>query len=614
MPSFRSVLFVVVFVCAACSAPAHATTQWGTYAPLGAPGSFWDAELTSADELIVAQTTTAGARVAVQPPGGGSVTTQPIDEQGWASVDLAVDGQGAAILTWIDKGDEPAVHVSRRPPGGIFGLDRVFPGPALYSGVAANRRGDLLVVWSVPDATFAALRTANGVWGDPVAMPARSGQPQVRLSDSGWAVIAWPGTAEGDYEPLFAVTLSPAGVAGEAVELQRNFGGLPVSVVIDDKGHFALGWYHGELDRYEGPLTLAYGHDGAITERHALGSGTDLVVAANHLGEGLLAWKRPTNFEDALDHPNRMATLDLRDGTLGEDLPAPGGTTHGAVSDAGDRLLVGGFNGNFSARARRGGQLRAVMSFGCELNPARPWFAGIDSMGQAIVVSMPQFSDQPHVARDQPSEYWGTRDCGSITPGRRVPTEVTVTAGALETIDVSPALDPETSRQQFQWDFDGDGNYEQDTGDQPSAKHVWPLGRSTVQVRDLRWFGDTLEERAWRVAVEAIPPPLLPPAPKPRLVIHKNSLKRTLRQGIRVTYTPTASGKAELQVRQRLSGGRSAPIAKRGRTVRAGIATTLRIPVSHRTYRRLRRLKTLRVEVRAQQGNARVTKTRATLK
>lgn len=605
--------------------PAQAATSWGTYAQLGpAAGLYAGAVLTSADELVVLTDDGSKATISVQPPGGGPAATQELGSSSSRMSDrLVADRQGNAYV--VQKTDAGDVQLLRRPAGGSFTLDRSFAGPAKEVTVAASSRGDVLVVWSAADATFAAVRAAGGTWREPVTMPAMIGYPVARLSDAGWALIAWPGTPEiTTSEPLTLVTVSPAGEASAPQDLHAAHDGGPVTMAVDDAGRFAVGWVEeksGGGYSYEGALNVAYGQGGTIARRHSLGSGGGLSITANRHGDALLTWRLESEMYYVHGvHMNRMATLDLRDGSLGADEPAPVDPSAATVTDAGDRMLAGGTHSHASSRARRGGRLRAVLSFGCDLNPSMVRWAGIDSKGQGIVVSEPMPSPwttapiTPHVNRDRPTEFWDTFSCGGITRPAPIPTRVQAIAGRAVEIPLTAAADPEASRELFEWDFDGDGSFETDTGTRPVGRHVWANpAQLTIRARQTRWFGDTVETRSWPMDVVVAPPPPPPSVSSmAQLTILEKSLRRARRRGVTLSLTTPETGPTRFELRRRTTGGRTRLVVRRTLAVAAGKPTTVRLRLP-RSVRKLK-LKSLRLEASALQNGAVIASARRTLR
>jgi len=72
-----------------------------------------------------------GVRVAVRAPGGTWSVSQPLGANGFAktAVDLAVDANGNAAVTWQEPDPLPSVHVfvATRPAGGAFGTAEALP-------------------------------------------------------------------------------------------------------------------------------------------------------------------------------------------------------------------------------------------------------------------------------------------------------------------------------------------------------------------------------------------------------------------------------------------------------------------------------------------------------
>jgi hypothetical protein len=598
------------------SAPAGAATGWGTYTPLGPEGGYRDAALTATDELVAAVSTEQGTVVAMQPAGGGSTALQNVGLSASSSIRLVADGQGNAFLTGVDP--DGNLHLLTRAPRGTFTVDRTFAGPVSRSGLAVNPRGDVLVLWITSAGSFAAVRDAGGAWREAVRLPDLVGHPVVRLSNSGWALIAWPGSQEASMsDPLALVMLSPSGDASAPIDLHAGHEGGPVTMVMDDAGHFAVGWAEsdGAGYVYEGPLVIAYGGNGAITKRLSLGSGEQLSIAANRHGDALVTWRLPADtYYVSGVQINRMAKLDLRDGGIGADEPAPVEPGITTVSDAGDRMIVGGMHSHKSSRARRGGLLRAALSFGCDLNPSRPQFGAIDSRGQGVVIAQPVPSPWttgapgPHVIRDHPEDFWNPFSCGGVTRPSPIPTHLKAVAGQPLEIRMTTAIDPEASSEQFEWDFGDDEIFETNTGPTATTRHIWPKdGRHALRVQQVRWFGETRETRSWRIEVEVTPSPV---PPGPSIAISKRSLRQALRRGLDLTVQIPVGGRTRFEVRRLLGGSRTSVLGRKTRTIEPGTRTKIRIQLA----KPRRRLKKLRIEVRAVQGRKRLAAARATLR
>lgn len=112
-----------------------------------------------------------------------------------------IDGRGVMTIAWTSDSDERSfLNVSSRDPGRCWGAVKRLAGHGGGGlGVAANRRGDLVVAWGTEDGVGVAIRRHRTGWQrvrshrSQVPFPE---QPDVVLSPGGRVVVMWSKSSE----------------------------------------------------------------------------------------------------------------------------------------------------------------------------------------------------------------------------------------------------------------------------------------------------------------------------------------------------------------------------------------------------------------------------------
>lgn len=140
--------------------------------------------------------------------------------------DVAVDGQGNAIATWIQADiEEPeVVRAATRAPGGAWSGAVTIAADAegkVDLKVAANAAGDAAIAWngyrSGKEVVKVALRPAGGAWGAPLTLTDPDGvarEPDVVVDEAGNVTVAWA-QRDGSTWSIRAATKPAGGDWGE---------------------------------------------------------------------------------------------------------------------------------------------------------------------------------------------------------------------------------------------------------------------------------------------------------------------------------------------------------------------------------------------------------------
>jgi hypothetical protein len=138
-------------------------------------------------------------RVALRAPGGAWSVSQPLGANGFAktAVDLAVDANGNAAVTWQEPDPLPSVHVfvATRPAGGAFGAAEALPLGTTSPSVGIDGGGRATLLYGtgsdvvVRDVQAGA--SALAARPQTLAPGCQAGAGMLDVAPSGAAIAAW---------------------------------------------------------------------------------------------------------------------------------------------------------------------------------------------------------------------------------------------------------------------------------------------------------------------------------------------------------------------------------------------------------------------------------------
>lgn len=245
-------------------APAWALGSWTAPVPISASDENGEdpqvAMSVYGNAVVVWQTNTAGGEQIVASVQAGYAgpwsAPHPVSPVGPAVYGqrVAMDGNGGAVVVWESSG---RIQVSRRPAGGTWQDPRTLSGRhAHFPAVAANKRGDVTIVWQRHiddhDRLQAAHRPMDGHWSKVRTLTGGFGQvvhPQVAMDRRGAATVVWERMwADGGRSAVFVTRRRAGGGWTDARRLSAKKAPASGPLVAMDRRGDAIAAWTGELD------------------------------------------------------------------------------------------------------------------------------------------------------------------------------------------------------------------------------------------------------------------------------------------------------------------------------------------------------------------------------
>jgi hypothetical protein len=517
-----AVAVVVMSVLAVAAAPAQGARAWRAPLELSAPGAdAWIGKEVPALSVMPNGTAvtawregtadSSAVKVLEKPPGAAPVGPQTLGG-GANPPSVATTLDGRAYVAWVGTtGNDvrgESVLVAERLEGGGYGMPRELA--TTYEGysqpgtaVAANAYGDAVVLFTTgswnDQRLWSARRTRDGQWHEPQPVTDPIGEAVWRLhagmSETGEAVFAWL-SWDPDRGTSAWTAIEPAdGPAHDVRRMQSPGDGstLP-SLAVDRLGNAIVSWTEqsGDNSVVVGDVRAAVRAPGepfgAPIDLH--GSAFDMDPTTARLsddGHAIVAWQGAsangangaslsgamtavgTVPAGAFTPPEQVSSSWLVDTPLTAAVDPVGNAAYFWVDwDTGEQRVV--------RRAVTGiyGQERAVVA--CPRTRTYPIGAGVDPLGNASLLwtesNFNKAAQALRLSQDEPATTFSPDPCPAPPPPL-VWTPKDPAVGDSVTFDASGLRDPAAARTTFKWDLDGDGVFETDTGETPTATHMF---------------------------------------------------------------------------------------------------------------------------------------------
>jgi hypothetical protein len=181
------------------------------------------------------------ARYSIRPAGGtfSAPATVPGGIVGGLTVVLEADGGALFLGSGSSGGGSPKAYSIYRRPDGTF-EQPVALDPVAGPGIAANRRGDVLIAWPEKGRVLARERPAGGSFGAPETVATGDdilgGDVQAALNDSGDAAIA--------FDPSWLVMRTHGGSFGPRQPRPPVPAAFPTTerLAMNERGDVAIAW------------------------------------------------------------------------------------------------------------------------------------------------------------------------------------------------------------------------------------------------------------------------------------------------------------------------------------------------------------------------------------
>ncbi|HEY3019262.1 MAG TPA: hypothetical protein VGJ32_03675, partial [Solirubrobacteraceae bacterium] len=622
----------------AASPAAAAPRLWQEPAALGtvsAPGAGAAAgALTSGGEAIAAwgEGSPAALRVAVTPRGGAPATSTLDDRAGRPAV--AADAAGGAFVAWRhdDGAGGGPLRIAYRSAGGAFGAAQDLGAAAGDPALAAGAGGLAAVAWArtMPASgalqIVASVRQPGGAWGTPETVAGPFGEVadlHVGLDGAGGVLVAWR-----EPSAIRTATRPPGGGAWThqtVAQTTRTTRGLDLAA--GDAGA-VLTWAEARSDQtgaVEVAVRQGAGAFGTPQELPSTALFEDAPRAAvDDAGNAAVVW--PEGFVRADGWAGIQGPILGVTGRLGQGFGAvrivsgahTGQDPSVVVGPSGEALVAwkDWLGSVFAARTPIGGEPDTPEPVACGPKLDAPVAVGVDDQGTGTLLA--QQSGELRLIQDAPASDPVAASCG-----RRLLPMGSAVAGRpvkLDGLDFVPRVyNPPALRSE--WDFDGDGAYDEAV-DGYQATHVFPRpGRYLVAMKlDWAWPRAGMEgSEVHRSIVEVASaasgsPPLVDFAPPSRSRRARRTpatlgLRAALRRGVpvRLRTKPRRGTVLELVARRAALHSRPAGAARVATVLlgrRAAPAKVGRVYVRlSRGRAAVRRLKRLRLTVRARVGH-----------
>ena len=364
-----------VATAALLAAPAATAAPWSKpVAVPGGTGGAFPAVAVARDGTAVVAFERQGIRVAVRPPDGRWEATRKVSagKTNTGSAHVAVDGHGNIVVAWVQTtytGNPPShgpyyIRTATRARNGgwstpqTLGISRHVVAPDIH--VAANRRGDVEIVWRgirrpkphrSEDAIQSRFRPAGAAFGaarTAAGHPA-SGAQHLVLDDHGNAYAVWgAGVQLGTQRrggPWTVRKVGPVNAGGPVLALARD-GALVVAWGEVNSAGVVIGPIFGRIQPAGGRFGPAIQIGGQIAY------GLHALALAN--GETVVAWgveragPAPAPFVHGLHYVVRPTG-----GTFGPEVAPAGLTAATGLAGFADSRLVAVWGGNAIGAATR---------------------------------------------------------------------------------------------------------------------------------------------------------------------------------------------------------------------------------------------------------------------
>jgi hypothetical protein len=232
---------------------------------------------------------------------GATETVAPQADFGAEAVTAALDGAGNATVTWSPKrrNERGGMRVRSRSEAGVWSAPQNLGGYRVFgASIAVTPNGTALLAWRqsktarhpnlnqvamssrAAGAAFAPARVLAGVRRDP-------GEPTVAANDRGDAIVVWSQLDRRDVFSVWAAFRGPGAGFGRPLRLNRERDMVSRWVTVLADGAMVMGWTNNLTRRVEARVRSAAGELGPpVVLTHDLEVNSDLFPLAN----GALAW------------------------------------------------------------------------------------------------------------------------------------------------------------------------------------------------------------------------------------------------------------------------------------------------------------------------------------
>ena len=262
------------------------------------------------DGRAVAVWTGAGIQASVRPPGGqwgAAVTASTVGA--YRDLGVGIDGSGNAIAAWMTGGN--AIDTASLPAGARkWTKTTTLAARGQAVDLAVNGTGAAIITWATQTAAVAASGTVLGGFAAPVTLGPPPGYPightRVVLNGQGDAAAAWVASGGTD----LVATRSPDGSWAPAVTLSTTSSDGRIDVAIDGAGN-ARAIFGQQSGPYPNVISVAYTSArpaGGTWSTPALLSApgdatTSLHVVADAAGTFVVSWLDTTTGLTVLTSP-----------------------------------------------------------------------------------------------------------------------------------------------------------------------------------------------------------------------------------------------------------------------------------------------------------------------
>lgn len=256
----------------------------------------------------------------------------------------------------------------------------------------------------------------------------------------------------------------------------------------------------------------------------------------------------------------------------------------------------------------------ADQDFSCALGPSCRWgdyaAATPDPLAPDLIWGSSQTNGPTPFVPDDPA--WRTQNF-SFTANQRPAAAIAaspnpVLVGAPVTFTSAGSSDPDGTIVDYQWDLDGNGTFETDTGAAPTVTHAYgAVGALNVGLRVVDDEGGTTDALVG-INVQAPPPDITPPHVK--LKIKRQKLRNVLAHGLKVTETCDEPCRSTFQVlltgkvAKQFHITRTVSIGKKSVSLNAGARKTVTIKFSKRARKNLRRARQVKITLKVTSKDA----------
>ena len=540
------------------ASPAHAARAWQEpveIAPASGPPGDSTMSPTNAGETVFAWGNGYASPVQARVRNAAGVATEPVTLGGFNSaIDVAALGAAGSAVVWhgaeVPHSSQSALWLAEYDPVGGFSR-RIRLDPSDFgserpdAAIATNSAGQAVVVYKRSGRVYAVERSTSGEWSAPRALSIPEGgrilNASVGMSQAGEVIYAWTVVPDGAAPEVWSITQP---VVGQIEPPRRLSGDGPAKLAdvrVNSTGAAVVVW--GEGDGYEGPVGAALRPAlGTFGPPIRIGSSADFLygisVGLSESGHVITAWST---------FWRRSATGGYTDGTWASAgsirtgaFSAPqrvsaidglaGGTQKATIDPLGNALILFEDWDTRELRVVR----RSVDGVWGRERPVVPCNRGdltiarsamVDAAGNASVLWQDydylKLGNPLMLSFDRPSATFSPDPCPPPDPPFLSWSPREPAVGEPVRFDARGAIDPDAARTTFEWDLDGDGTLETNSGENPVVHHAFSEGGE----RTFRLRVSEYSQRAGngssgtytlrvRVGMDPVPPP--PPNSDPR--------------------------------------------------------------------------------------------------